>query len=419
MRRATPLTARQVSTKGPGVYGDGNGLYLYVTETGRSWQFRYQIAGSKRRNMGIGSVTKVTLAKAREIARELQTKVADGIDPIDERRQQRGEAAAVPTDLPTFQDCAEACVASKRSEWRAGKHVKQWEQSLAKHVYPGIGHIPVRDITVDHVLLVLEPIWNSIPETASRIRNRIETILDYAVGKRWRPADDINPAIWGGRLKILLGKVAIRKIRKRESTGADQHFKSLPYTEAPQFVSWLQTKTSLAAPIIEFVILTGSRLSEAREAEWKEIDWTNRIWTVPGHRMKGGKPHRKPLSAKAVEFLREQQSKNLWGSKYVFPGDTGSRPASEEATYDFLWRNGYRGVLTTHGFRSTLREWIAAQGARFTWNAGEAMLAHALPKVAGIYQGNDVLEERREIVEAWADFLYSTGTAIPIKRAAG
>src|SRR5580765_4907188 len=307
-RRATPLTARQVSTKGPGVYGDGNGLYLVVTSAGRSWELRYQIGG-KRRSMGLGGVNKVTLAKARELTRELQAKIANGIDPLEERRQARKEAAPVPTDLPTFRQCAEACLIKVRDECRSAAHVKEWEQSLVRHVYPKIGELPVRDITITHVIDILTPIWTQIPETASRVRNRIETVLTHAAASGYRPEDEINPAIWGGRLKVLFGKVSVLKKRKRLKLGTEENYRSLPYTETPQFVSWLQTQSqaSIAAPVLEFIILTGSRLFPARSAEWSEIDWDNKIWTVPSSKMKSGEKFRVALSEKAIDLLRQQQ----------------------------------------------------------------------------------------------------------------
>lgn len=417
-RIATPLKARQVETNGPGTYADGNGLYLIIVGRSRAWEFRYKPPGNgPRRQMGLGNTSKMSLAQAREAVRKLQDKLAAGIDPIEERNaQRRGETPV--SELPTFRQCAEAYIAKESKIWRSPKHIKQWEQSLAKYVYKHIGDKPVRDIVVKDVLAVLEPIWLVVPTTADRVRNRIEMIIDFAVGKDYRSEDSVNPAQRRGKLKSLLVAPTKAVARKREKLGVGEHFKSLPYEQVPQFMSWLNTRGSLLSiPVLEFAILTANRIGATRQAEWKEINFDTQVWTIPGPKMKNGKPHRVALSDRAVELLKQQEAKNLFNSNYVFPGEDGPHaPVSEEAVRGILNRSVYKGTLTAHGFRSTFRVWAAKQRTRFSWNAAEAALAHTLGKVAGAYQGDDLLEERQDMMQAWADYISSTGDVVPFKQ---
>ena len=414
-RRATPLTARQVATKPEGAHADGDGLHLIVSATGmRTWEFRYSFGG-KRRYMGLGSIDKWTLATARDHARELQKKVRRGVDPIEERRQGRKEATA-STELPTFRQCAETVIAKGRRVWESERHAVQWEQSLEKHVYPVIGPKPIRDITVKDVLMVLEPIWTEIPETASRIRNRIKIIIEWAIAMDYRSEDVANPALWNNRLKVLLGSPKMAASKKRTKLNQPENFRALPVEEAPKFVCWLQSQTSIAAAALEFTILNANRGINAREARWDEIDFDNKLWTIPASKMKNRKEHKVPLSDRSIEILLRQKANNYQQSDYVFPGSRG-HAMSDNTMRKFLERNGYVGTLTTHGFRTTFRQWCAKQKTRFSWNAAEIALAHTIGGVAGIYQRDDLLDERREIADAWSDYLYPVGTVVPFKRA--
>ena len=285
------LTALGVARlKTPGMYGDGHGLWLQVSGTGgKSWIFRFKIAG-RAREMGLGSAHTFSLAEARERARECRKLTADGLDPVEIRKGKRQEAALEVAKAITFRTCAEAYMEAHKAGWRSGKHAVQWPSSLQNHVYPVIGDLPVQAIDTGLVMKVLEPIWTTRSETATRVRARIESVLDWATTHGYRRGE--NPARWRGHLQNLLPK--------RSRVKRVQHYAALPFKQMPAFMIDLRAQNSVSARALEFVILTAVRSGEATGALWSEIDLKAGIWTVPAERMKAGVEHRVPLSAPAL-----------------------------------------------------------------------------------------------------------------------
>ena len=290
------LSARAVANaKRPGLYGDGGGLYLQVSTTGtKSWLFRYKIDG-RSRYMGLGSLTTVSLAKAREVASECRELRLQGIDPIDHRNGVRAAARLDAAKAMTFDECRDAYIAAHQAGWRNAKHRAQWVNTLSTYVTPVFGKLPVQTIDVALVTKVLEPIWSTKPETASRLRGRIERILDWAKARGFRAGE--NPARWRGHLDQLLpARSKVRKVK---------HHAALPFGEIPQFMIALREREGVAARALEFAILTAARTGEVLGATWDEIDLRTRTWTVPAHRMKGEREHRVPLSDHAVGLLEQ------------------------------------------------------------------------------------------------------------------
>ncbi len=384
---AGKLTARKVETAKPGQYGDGAGLYLIVSASGaRKWVFRFTFAG-KVRNAGLGSADAVSLAQARQMALEGRQMVAAGKNPIDEKR----EAKKAEAGKPTFGDVADALIAAKEAEWRNEKHKAQWRMTLDVYAAP-LRSRPVDEIDTEAVLDILQPIWLEKPETASRLRGRIETVLDAARAKGHIPRNEANPARWRGHLDKLLAK------RPKLSRG---HHAALPYDDVPAFMASLHEREALAALALELAILTACRTSEVLAAEWSEFDLEKKIWTVPASRMKAGRPHRVPLSSRAfaiVEKLAEART-----GKFVFPGQRPNRPLSGMAMTMVLRRMKIEGA-TVHGFRSAFRDW-AGNETHFAREIAEAALAHVIgDKAEQAYRRSDALEKRRALMEAWAQF---------------
>jgi integrase len=418
MARTTELlTAIKVkNAKAKGLYPDGAGLYLKVTETGsKSWVFRYKRNG-KARDMGLGNadadkVGGISLAQARKLAGEARQKLLDGIDPLDERKAEAiveneaktGEAAGKAT---TFKACAEEFVRSRKVGWKNEKHREQWSSTLAGFAYPLIGHIAVSDIDTSHVLAVLQqpvtlakgrkakgpkaPLWTARPETASRLRARIEAVLSAAKALGWR--DGENPARWADHIEHILPAQPKSKRVK--------HHPALPYTEMPEFMARLRESTSISARALELVILTAARTGEVLNAPFDEFDLDARIWIVPGKRMKGGKEHRVPLCTRAVEIVEEMAKVKI--SDYVFPGVKSKRPLTDMAL-TMLTRSMRPGV-TNHGFRSSFKDWTidCTEHPDFL---SEAALAHvSADKVRVAYARSDVFARRRRLMQDWADF---------------
>lgn len=418
-RRARPLTAREVTTLKQGVHADGGGLFLIVQESGaRSWQARYQLPGAKRRSMGLGAVDRpYSLAEARERNHEIQKQAKSGIDPLAEKQKQQA-AAAKPTT--TFRHCAEQFIASRRSTWKNAKHADQWSATLERYAYPLLGDMPVQNITVNDVVAVLLPIWETIPETANRVRSRIELTLEWAESMDYRP-EDSNPARWRGKLRMRLPCSPTRAAEaKRLQAKRDEHFNALPWQETPDFVALLRQRQNMAARALEFTILTAARTGMTQAAEWTEINLQDRVWIVPAARMKMGKAHRIPLSAQAMAILTLQKEySELVGSKFVFPGLDPSRPMSVNTMYQSMIKYMKVNTVTVHGFRSTFRQWIA-EATKFSREAAEMALAHTLGGVEAAYQRSDLLEERRHLMEAWARFIAGEGSTViefPARRA--
>lgn len=392
-RQLGRLSAVKVSkVKEKGMYPDGGNLYLQVTSTGaKSWIFRYMIDGTAR-SMGLGPLNALSLADARLYAGECRKMLSQGIDPLEARKKEKAEARLFDAKRRTFKQCAEAYIESHNAGWRNKKHKDQWTNTLTTYAYPVLENLSVQDVDVSLVLKVLEPIWKTKPETANRVRRRIEAILDWATSKEHRIGD--NPARWRGRMENLLPpRLDIQKVR---------HHPALPYTEIGDFVRKLREQQALAAIALELVILTASRTSEVINAEWREFDLKNKLWVVPAERIKSGRIHRVPLSDQAVKIL-----KKLYEAKtgdFVFPGKK-NKPLSNMAMLALLKRMK-RDDITVHGFRSTFRDWAAEQ-THYAREVAEQALSHAIDnKTEAAYRRGDLLDKRRQMMNAWARYCY-------------
>jgi integrase len=377
----------------PGIYGDGGGLWLNVSAAGtKSWLYRFMLNG-KAREMGLGPLHTIGLAEARERARAARHLCLDGIDPIDAKHADRENKRLAAASAVTFQAAARAYIAANKAGWRNAKHAAQWDSTLAAYVYPTMGALPVGAINTGHVTKVLEPIWSEKPETASRVRGRIEAVLDFAKVHRWRFGE--NPARWKGHIENVLPK--------RSKVRAVVHHAALPWREIGAFMDRLVEHGSLAALALRFTILTASRSGEALGARWREIDQQHAVWTVPAERMKAGREHRVPLSNASLAVLRvAAMLREGTGDAYVFAGRQAGLPLSNQSLRDVLHRMR-RGDLTPHGFRSTLRDWASETGQPA--DIAEAALAHTLgTKTVLAYQRGDLLDRRRTLMEAWARF---------------
>ncbi|MGA3342807.1 MAG: integrase arm-type DNA-binding domain-containing protein [Methylocella sp.] len=391
-KRLTALKVEKV--KKPGLYCDGLGLYLQVRAGGaKSWIFRYRTNG-KLRDMGLGSVNAVSLAQSREKAAACRSMRANGIDPIDAKRAERAKSRADATRAMTFEQCAAAYIDAHRAGWKNAKHVAQWTATLATYAYPIFGVQPVAAIDTPMVLRILEPMWTTKTETASRVRGRIESVLDWARVREFRHGE--NPARWRGHLDHLLPK--------RSKVAAVKHHAALPYDEVPAFMRSLRAEGGVAARAFEFCILTASRTGEVLGARWAEIDIKTKVWTVPPERMKARREHRVPLSDQALTILRRMQE--LSEGEYLFPGGKAKHPLSGMA-FLMLLRRLRRDDLTAHGFRSTFRDW-AAERTSFPREVADMALAHTVSdKVEAAYRRGDLFEKRRRLAEAWAAYCES------------
>jgi len=403
------LSALAVSrARKAGLYADGKGLYLQVARGGaRSWIFRFRHAG-RRRDMGLGSLDAVTLAQARKKATDARHALTKGEDPIEGRRALEASQRALAGKARTFEDCAAAYIAAHAPGWRNAKHSAQWSATLEAYAYPVLGKLSVADIEVAHVLRVLEPIWNDKPETASRVRGRVEAIISWAMARGYRPAG-ANPATWRGHLaKLLPARAKVRPVK---------HHPALPYAEIGAFMADLRAQEGIAARALEFVILTACRTSEAIGATWGEIDLDHATWTIPAARIKAGREHRVPLSAPAVAILRSMLK--VREGEFVFPGGRRGRPQSTNALLALLKRMK-RGDLTVHGFRSTFRDW-AAERTNYPNEVSEQALAHAIgDKVEAAYRRGDLIEKRKRLMADWAKFcgtVAKSGNVVPMRRA--
>jgi integrase len=391
--------------KEPGLYGDGKGLYLRVGEgSAKSWALRYMLDG-RAREMGIGSYHDLSLAEARERARGYRKLVKDGIDPIDQRRDDRlAKRAERAKGGMTFRQAAEAYVAAHEAGWKNPKHAAQWPSTLAAYVYPLIGSLPVQAIDTGLVMRVLEPIWAKKPETAGRVRGRIESVLDWATSRGHREGD--NPARWRSHLDNLLPQKS--KIRKVE------HHPALPFGQIGAFMAELRRQPGVAARALEFTILTAVRTGGVIGARWDEIDLAGRVWVIPPKRMKAGKEHRVPLSAEMLAILDALPREG----DFVFPGGKAGRPLSNMSMAMVLRRMA-RGDLTVHGFRSSFRDW-AAERTNFPRDVAEMALAHTIgDKVEAAYRRGDLFQKRRQLMEAWAKFCAApapAGEVVPLRR---
>jgi integrase len=392
------LTALDVARLPVGMHHDSDGLYLQVTGAGaRSWIWRFTRNG-RTRYLGLGSAKAIPLKRARELAAEARRRVAEGVDPIERRREQRSAGRVEQAKAVTFKQCAESYITAHESGWRNAKHRQQWSASLATYVCPTIGALPVQAVHTGLVLKVLEPIWTAKPETASRVRGRIESILDFAKARGFR--DGENPARWRGHLDCLLPAKA--KLIKTA------HFAALPYLELGAFMADLRRREGTSARCLEFAILTAARTGEAIGARWDEIDVEAKLWTVPTERMKGGREHRVPVSARAAQIVREMQSRRE--SEFVFAGRRGGAPLAATSLPAMLHALG-RADVTTHGFRATFRTW-AAERTNFPREVIEAGLAHIVgDETERAYQRGDLFDKRRKLMDAWSQYCGTVQTA--------
>lgn len=376
------LTARAAAATKPGTYGDGDGLYLVVSPSGgRKWVYRFTWQG-KVRMMGLGSADVVSLAEARGLRDHARRVRASGVNPIELRREEK-------KSVPTFGKLADDLLEAKRPEWRNAKHAEQWEWSL-KTACAALRPKAVDAIEVADVLVVLQPLWVAKPETAARLRQRIEAVLNAAKARGFRSGE--NPAAWRGHLEHLLPK------RQRLAKG---HHAAMDYQDVPAFVERLREADYTAAQALEFCILTAARSGEIFGARWSEIDLANKVWVIPAERMKAGRGHRVPLCARAVEIL-ECLAKGRTG-QFIFPSPRGDRPLSHIAMQKVLARLGVENA-TVHGMRSAFRDW-AGHETSFPREICEQALAHRLGDAAELaYKRGDFLEKRRELMDAWGRF---------------
>jgi integrase len=391
-RQSHRLSAVKVaSITKPGYHADGGNLYFRVAPSGaRGWIFRYGLNGRKR-DAGLGAYPTISLAKAREQATRFRQLVATGVDPIEQRDSERSTARAAAAKKSSFAECAAAYIQSHEDAWRHPRHQGQWVYSIERYVNPVIGHLPPDAIDTGLVLKIIEPLWKTIPETASRIRGRIEMILDWAKVRGHRGGE--NPARWRGHLaQILPPRSKVRTV---------EHFPALPYADAGAFMAELRADDNTAARALEFVILTVARTTEVLEATWDEIDRRERAWTLPPGRMKGGRVHRVPLSDAALAVV-DAMAKTRTGA-FIFPGQKAGASLTRGAMPRVLARLGRRDV-TVHGFRSTFKDW-ASECTSFQNEVVEMALAHAIgDAVEAAYRRGDLFEKRRKLMEAWAEY---------------
>ena len=387
--------------KKPGRHGDGDGLYFRVVDATKAyWVYRYRAEG-REREMSIGLYPEVSLASARLKHEGLRAKVRlDKADPLALKRAEKFAAATAPSK-PTFGQIADAHVASHEASWRNPKHRAQWAMTLTKYCAP-IRNTPVDGIDTQAVLKVLTPLWNRAPETASRLRGRIEAVLNAARALGHIDDDKANPARWKGHLDQLLSN-------PKKGSARRGHHAAMPYADVPAFMVKLGDPPGAATTALAFAILTAARSSEVLGATWDEIDLNAGVWTVPEERMKAGKEHRAPLSAPAVAILK-RQLETRGKNPHVFPGARPSRPLGPMALKQAMKKLG-AGQFTVHGFRSAFRDW-AGDETTFPREVAEAALAHAVgDETERAYRRGDALTKRRELMTAWADWLEGDETA--------
>ena len=404
---AEKASAKLAKVQGFHAVGGVPGLYLHVFGGGRSWIYRYSFA-SRRRDLGLGSYGDLTLAEAREAAREQRKLVHQGIDPIETRREQGDTRKAAYAGRFTFQQCLDGYLEAHGDGWRNPKHRAQWRTTIETYAGPVIGSMNVAAVNTALVLKILEPIWKEKTETAKRLRGRIENVLAWATVRKYRQGE--NPARWKGHLDQLLA--APSKISTVE------HHAALPWREMGAFMVDLRMQAGIGAAALEFAILTATRSGEVRGATWPEFDLQANTWTIPGERMKAGRTHRVPLSDTAVAVLTRMQKCRL--GDHVFPGRKEGAPLSDMSLTAVL-RRMERGKLTAHGFRSAFRDW-AAESTSYASQVVEMCLAHAIGnKVEAAYRRGDLFDKRTRLMAEWSRYCakpMQAGEVIQIKGAA-
>lgn len=384
-----PLAVAKLTTPGLHFVGGVAGLALQVLPSGgRTWVLRATMGG-RRRDMGIGGFPDVPLADARTAARSARDLIRAGLDPIEEARAAiSARRAHLAKDL-TFRNAAIAYIGAHEAGWRNAKHAAQWKNTLETYAYPVIGSLLVRDIELAHVLAILEPLWRTKTETATRLRGRIEQVLDWATARGHR--EGLNPARWRGHLDKMLARPS--------KVARVAHRAALPAAEIGPFIAALRAAEGMGARALEFAILTAARSGEVRGAKWSEIDLDAATWTVPGERMKAGREHRVPLSAPAICLLRGLP--RVDGAELVFPAPRGGQLS--DMTLTAVLRR-MKVAAVPHGFRSTFRDW-ASERTNYPRDAAEMALAHAIgDKVEAAYRRGDLFEKRRRMMADWATF---------------
>ena len=399
-KKAKELSALEVGrlTK-PGNHAVGgvSGLYLYVNEAqGRSWVLRIMIAG-QRKHLGLGGYPSVTLAQAREKARTAREQIVSGVDPIHERKAAASALRAQQATRRTFSEVATAYIAFQEPAWKNAKHRGQWTSTLETYAFPVIGQLSVDAITEHHVIAVLEPIWTTKSETASRLRGRIESILDWARVRGHREGE--NPARWKGHLdKVFPAQSQVHQVR---------HFQAMSVADTPKFLARLAMQDGTSASALRFLILTAARSGEVRGAEWAEVDFEQAIWTIPASRMKAKRQHRVPLSGPALASLKEARARALPGTSLIFSNSKGGS-LSDMSLTAVMRRMNVDAV--PHGFRSTFRDWVG-EFTQYPSDLAEMALAHVLPnKTEAVYRRGDALEKRRGMMDAWANHCLSASS---------
>ena len=385
------------SVKESGAYTDGGGLVLRVADNGRKTWIQRISVGGKQRNLGLGAYPAVGLADARQTAIENSRAIALGRNPIEEKRQAKEDAKAAaapePTapSIPTFREAAQAVIELRAPTWSSSRHAKQWIESLTNHAYPVLADLSVDEIASSDILRMLTPVWTAKPETARRVRQRTETILDFAIVQGWRTTPD-NPA----------GKAVTRVLPK--TSQFKEHHKALPYQDLPTALERVRESTAdkITRLAYQFVVLTAGRAGEIRGATWSEIDWDSRTWEIPAARMKARRPHRVPLSNRAIEILREAWE--ISGPDgLIFPTKRSGK-AMSNMVFEMLLRR-LEIESTVHGSRSSFKDWAIEQTA-FPWIVSEAALAHRLgDSTESAYARSDLFEQRRQLMQQWADYL--------------
>jgi integrase len=376
----------------PGRFGDGEGLYLQVSRwRTKSWVFRYK-RGKRDRQLGLGSTKTLSLADARERAHKARALLLDGIDPIEAKASKRTADKLAAAQSTTFKQCAEAFLSAHSDSWKNPKHRDQWKSTMERFVYPRIGDLAVASVDTGLIIKILEPIWNKRTETASRVRGRVERILDWAKVRELRTGD--NPARWRGHLdKLLPSRRKVQKVK---------HHSALPFDEAPKFMGSLRKQTSVSGRALEFTILTAARTGETIGARWPEIDFKRAIWTVPGERTKHGRDHRVPLCDRAIKILKDMPREATDKDGFIFPGAKEKKGLSNMAMLELL--KDMKPGITVHGFRSTFRDW-AAERTPHPNEVVEMALAHVVEdKTEAAYRRGDLFEKRRALMDDWCDY---------------
>jgi integrase len=405
------LSAAFVRTAKPGRYCDGDGLYLLIKKSGgRFWVFRYKVNGGKLREAGLGRAGEerncVRLSVARDKASILFRQIKDGIDPLAARDAATAAAKAAAQDATAkgviFREAARRFIDGHSATWRNPKHAAQWGSTIDAYANPVFGDVPVANVEIAHVLTALEAIWLTKPETANRLRGRIEKVLDFAKAHGWRSGE--NPAAWKGNLALTLP--ARSKVRKVE------HHAALPWREIGDFIIALRNQPGTGARALRFANFVAARSGEVRGACWREIDLSTATWVIPARRMKGDREHRVPLSEPALAILREMAVTRLTddADALVFPGRDLKSPLSDMSLTAVL-RRMKRGDLTAHGFRSTFRDWVA-EATAYPAEVAEMALSHAVgSKVEAAYRRGDLFEKRRRLMDDWGAFCSTPSAA--------